>query len=65
MKFSKAWLQNYSKEPLPDTKVLADLITLNAFEIEEVSSHEGDDVLDLKILPNRAETCMETYEARK
>lgn len=54
MKFSKAWLQNYSKEPLPDTKVLADLITLNAFEIEEVSSHEGDDVLDLKILPNRA-----------
>lgn len=54
MKFSKAWLQKYSKEPLPDTNVLEDLITLNAFEIEEVTSYEGDDVLDLKILPNRA-----------
>lgn len=54
MKFSKSWLQEYSREPLPETKKLEEVITLNAFEIEEVSSYEGDDVLDIKVLPNRA-----------
>jgi phenylalanyl-tRNA synthetase beta subunit len=54
MKFSKKWLQSYSKEPLPETKILEDLITLNAFEIEEITSYGDDDILDLKILPNRA-----------
>ncbi len=54
MKFSKAWLQTYSKEPLPETKKLGEIVTFNAFEIEEVTSHNGDDVLDIKVLPNRA-----------
>lgn len=53
MKFSKAWLQEYSKEPLPETKKLEELVTLNAFEIEEVSKFGNDDVLDIKVLPNR------------
>lgn len=54
MKFSKVWLQTYSKEALPDTKVIEEVVTFNAFEIEEVTQVEGDDILDIKVLPNRA-----------
>lgn len=54
MKFSKSWLQDYSKEALPETKQLEEVVTLNAFEIEEVSKFGNDDVLDIKVLPNRA-----------
>lgn len=54
MKFSKAWLQTYSKEQLPDTKTLEEIVTFNAFEIEEVSRVGDDDILDIKVLPNRA-----------
>lgn len=54
MKFSKSWLQTYSKEKFPDTKTLEEMITFNAFEIEEVSHVGDDDILDIKVLPNRA-----------
>lgn len=54
MKFSKAWLQTYSKEALPDTKTLEEVVTFNAFEIEEISIVGEDDILDIKVLPNRA-----------
>lgn len=54
MKFSKAWLQTYSKELLTDTATLRDCITFNAFEVEEVTQVHGDDIFDIKVLPNRA-----------
>lgn len=68
MKFSKAWLQTYSKEALPDSKKLEEVITCNAFEIEEttlIARSQGsfadadlvdttDIVFDIKVLPNRA-----------
>lgn len=54
MKFSKKWLEHYSREQLPDLSKMEELITLNAFEIEEVSKYEDDDILDIKVLPNRA-----------
>jgi phenylalanyl-tRNA synthetase beta subunit len=54
MKFSKAWLQDYSKETLPEVKKLEETITFNAFEIEEVTAYGEDDILDIKVLPNRA-----------
>lgn len=54
MKFSKSWLQTYSKEALSATPALVDVVTFNAFEIEEVTQVNGDDVLDIKVLPNRA-----------
>ena len=54
MKFSKNWLQTYSKEKLPDTKTLEEVVTFNAFEIEEITQVNGDDILDIKVLPNRA-----------
>jgi phenylalanyl-tRNA synthetase beta subunit len=54
MKFSRNWLQDYSKEPLPEVKKLEEVVTFNAFEIEEVTHEDGDDILDIKVLPNRA-----------
>jgi phenylalanyl-tRNA synthetase beta chain len=54
MKFSKSWLQEYSKEKLPETEKLVDTITFNAFEVEEVTSLGNDDIFDIKVLPNRA-----------
>ena len=54
MKFSKAWLQTYSKKLLPSSQELEEVITFNAFEIEEITQHNGDDIFDIKVLPNRA-----------
>jgi phenylalanyl-tRNA synthetase beta subunit len=54
MKFSLQWLQEYSKEKLPDIKKLEEIVTFNAFEIEEVGAVGNDFVLDIKVLPNRA-----------
>jgi phenylalanyl-tRNA synthetase beta subunit len=54
MKFSKKWLQSYIKESLPSDQVLSDVITFNAFEVEEVTSEGGDSIFDIKVLPNRA-----------
>src|ERR1035437_9935268 len=54
MKVSLKWLQTYFDAPLPDANTLADQLTFHAFEIEETS----DDMLDVKVLPNRAADCL-------
>lgn len=53
MKISRAELQDYFKEPLPSAADIADAFTFHCFEIEEVAG----DVLDIKVLPNRAADC--------
>jgi len=50
MKVSKTWLQSYFEKPLPDISSIAEKLTFHSSEIESV---EGE-VLDVKILPNRA-----------
>ncbi len=54
MLISKNWLQNYFKEKLPSTEKLADFFTFHSCEVEGVEKKGDDDVLDLKILPDRA-----------
>ncbi len=54
MKFSLNWLQEYSKEALPNITKLEEVVTFNAFEIEEITQVVGDSILDIKVLPNRA-----------
>lgn len=54
MKVSRKWLQTYFDELLPGTDALADALTFHAFEIEEASG----DLLDVKVLPNRAADCL-------
>lgn len=58
MLISKLWLQNFFNEPLPETDALADAITLHAFEIDGVEHKGSNDILDVKITPNRGHDCL-------
>ena len=53
MKISRASLQKYFEKPLPSIAEIADAYTFHAFEIDSI---EGE-VLDVKVLPNRAAPC--------
>lgn len=52
MKFSYTWLKELVPA-LPKPNVLADMLTMHAFEVESVEKYGKDFVLDVKILPNR------------
>jgi len=54
MLFSYNWLQEYSKAKLPKPDKLADLLTMHAFEVENLEKRGGDWILDIDVLPNRA-----------
>lgn len=54
MKISRTWLQRFFDKPLPSTGAIADALTFHAFEIEETAN----DILDVKVLPNRAADCL-------
>ena len=43
---------------MPTVEVIADKLTMSAFEIESI---EGDDVIDVKILPDRAHYALSHY----
>jgi phenylalanyl-tRNA synthetase beta chain len=70
MKISRAWLQTYFEQPLPDAATLADALTFHAFEIESIETYKVqpstdatrlnlvDDVLDVKVTPNRGHDCL-------
>jgi len=69
MIISRNWLQEYfdsSKDgKLPSTKELAEILTMHSFEIESVETlpaggqeKSGDDIIDIKVLPNRAHDCL-------
>jgi phenylalanyl-tRNA synthetase beta chain len=50
MKVSYSWLQKYFDSPLPGIEAVDDALTFHSFEIDSI---EGE-VLDVKVLPNRA-----------
>ncbi|MFA5877453.1 MAG: phenylalanine--tRNA ligase subunit beta [Candidatus Paceibacterota bacterium] len=54
MKISTNWLQKYFEKPLPSAEIVADAFTFHSFEIDSI---EGN-VLDVKVLPNRAADCL-------
>lgn len=54
MKISLKWLQTYFAAPLPSAEKVADAYTFHAFEIDEMQG----DMLDVKVLPNRAADCL-------
>jgi len=59
MKVSRNWLQKYFEKPLPSAEALAEALTFHSFEIEGAPPAGGEgDVLDVKILPNRAADCL-------
>ena len=54
MKVSRNWLQKYFDKPLPSAEKIADAFTFHAFEIDEIAG----DMMDVKVLPNRAADCL-------
>jgi phenylalanyl-tRNA synthetase beta subunit len=65
MKISRNWLQTYFKDPLPETSKIAEELTMHSFEIEGVEKAGSDEVLDVKVLPNRAHDCLSHYGIAK
>ncbi len=61
MKVLKSWLQNYIVEKLPETPEVVKSFTMHAFEVEGVEAVHGDDVIDVKILPDRAHYALSHY----
>jgi phenylalanyl-tRNA synthetase beta chain len=55
---SRAWLQKYFDDPLPKADRIADAFTFHAFEIDAIEKKGEDDILDVKVLPNRAADCL-------
>jgi phenylalanyl-tRNA synthetase beta chain len=53
MKVSKLWLDKFFDAPLPDASALGDALTFHAFEIDGIEKVGDDDVLDVKVTPNR------------
>lgn len=53
MKVSYNWLKWYIPDA-PDAKKLADIFNYHLCEVETVEEKDGDYILDMKILPNRA-----------
>ena len=58
MKISYSWLKDYIKGTLPRPEKLAKILTLHAFEVKSLTKREGDYVLDIDVLPNRAKDCL-------
>ncbi|MFP4539345.1 MAG: phenylalanine--tRNA ligase subunit beta [Candidatus Paceibacterota bacterium] len=54
MKVQVSWLQEYIEEKLPAPKELAEVLSLRAFEVEEIDGTDERAVIDVDILPNRA-----------
>lgn len=59
MKFSYNWLQSFFKRKLPEPEKLAEILTMHAFEVEEVIKIQIDSKtdyqLDIDVLPNRTD----------
>lgn len=58
MKVSKLWLDKCFDAPLPEAAVLADALTFHAFEIDGIETKGDDEVLDVKVTPNRGHDCL-------
>ena len=55
---SHKWLQTYFDKKLPEVEKLEEVLTLSAFEIENVKKVGDDYILDIDVLPNRAHDCL-------
>jgi phenylalanyl-tRNA synthetase beta chain len=58
MLISRNWLQKFFDTPLPDASALGDALTFHAFEIDGIEKRGDDDILDVKITPNRGHDCL-------
>lgn len=61
MKISYNWLQKHIEQKLPKPEELREKIIFHAFEIEDIETLEGDTIMDIKVLPDRAHDCLSHY----
>lgn len=54
MKVSRAWLQTYFENQLPDAEKMRDALTFHSSEVEEMETVGEDTMMDVKVLPDRA-----------
>lgn len=52
------WLKDYCGDRIPSVKEIENLLTFHAFEIEGTEQTDGHDVIDVKVLPDRAADCL-------
>ncbi len=59
MKINYKWLQTFFDEGvLPSVSELEQELTFHSFEIEGVEEKDGDSIIDIDVLPNRAADCL-------
>ena len=52
------WLKDFYGESIPTTAQIEELFTFHALEVEEVREEAGHEVIDMKVLPDRASDCL-------
>lgn len=58
MKVVHSWLKEYVGDALPEAERVEELFNFHAFEVEEVTEVEGEQVIDVDVLPNRSSDCL-------
>ena len=58
MKVVHSWLKDYVGEALPNPSNVEELLTFHSFEVDGVEEVEGETVIDVSVLPNRASDCL-------
>lgn len=58
MLISRNWLQRHIEQKLPKAEAIAESLLLHSFEIEGIEEKNGDSVIDIDVLPNRAHDCL-------
>jgi len=57
MKISYNWLKEYTST-LPKPEKLAEILTMHAFEVEDVEKKNNDHILNIDVLSNRGHDCL-------
>ena len=58
MKVVHSWLKDYIGDALPDSARVEELLTFHSFEVDGVEEVEGETVIEVSVLPNRASDCL-------
>src|SRR3989338_2183762 len=58
MKVSRVWVQEFFDHPLPNVESISNALTFHAFEVEDIEKKDNDDILNVKVTPNRGHDCL-------
>ena len=58
MKVSRKWIQEFFDHPLPNVESISNALTFHAFEVEDIEKKDNDDILNVKVTPNRGHDCL-------